>query len=271
MNRVVKQLVIGLVFIIVVSAICFGVYNIFRVKPTCFDSIQNGKEEGIDCGTLACGIACAPEIQPLQVISSQVIKISQGDYDFVVKVYNPNPDYGSSLVSYDLVVTTEINTTTNSAGNFYILPGQTKFLVWSSIKSGEEVSDIKLDIRDVLWEKLKSFSDANFIVQSKNYSILNKGSIFSELSVSVFNNSNYDFDKVDAVAILFDSEGGIVGVNKTEIRTFLSRTTRDFKLTWPNQLGAEVATTDVEINTNIFNNSNFIKSHGDTEKFQKYY
>lgn len=271
MSRAVKQLIIGLVFIIVISAIGFGVYNIFRIKPNCFDNIQNGEEEGVDCGTLACGVACAPEIQPIQVISSQVIKVGQGDYDFVAKVYNPNTDYGSSLVSFDLVIITGTNAETRSAQNFYILPGQTKFLVWSSLKNEEEISDIKLDIKDVLWEKIESFSDAVFVVRARDYKVLDNDNVFSELSVSVFNDSNYDFDKVDVAVILFGSSGDIIGVNRTEIRTFLSQTTRDFKVDWPNTLSAEVASTDIEINTNFFNNSNFIKSHGIQEKFQKYY
>lgn len=271
MNRFIKQLIIGLVFIIVISAIGFGGYNIFRVKPTCFDNIQNGEEEGVDCGTLACASPCAPEIQPLQIISSQVIKITQGDYDFVAKVYNPNTDYGSSLVSYDLAITTGTDTKTNSAGNFYILPGQTKSLVWSSLKNGNGINDIKLNINNVLWEKLGSFSDAGFVVRARDYKVLNKNNVFSELSASVFNNSNYDFDKVDIAVILFDNSGEIVGVNRTEISTFLSQTTRDFKVEWPYSLSSEVTSTDIEINTNFFNNSNFIKSHGIQEKFQKYY
>ena len=86
----------------------------------------------------------------------------------------------------------------------------------------------------------------------------------------VFNDSNYDFDSVDVSIVLFDSSNTIVGVNRTEIRTLLAKTERSYKVTWPSQI-TNVARTSVQVSTNLFENSNFIKSYGTQERFQEFY
>ena len=80
-----------------------------------------------------------------------------------------------------------------------------------------------------------------------------------------------DFDKIDVAVILFDNTGKIVGVGKTDIRTFVAKSERGFNVAWPFALSRNVARQDVEASTNLFENSNFIKSYGSPEKFQKFY
>ena len=61
------------------------------------------------------------------------------------------------------------------------------------------------------------------------------------------------------------------GVGKTDIRTFVAKSERGFNVAWPFALSRNVARQDVEASTNLFENSNFIKSYGSPEKFQKFY
>ncbi len=259
-DRTQKQLIIGLVFILILSAIGYGIYAGLVTKATCADGVKNGKEEGVDCGILACGKACEPAIAPINIISSQFFKVGQGDYDFVAQVSNPNISYGASRVEYGLG---------SSSGSFYILPGQTKWIVLTALKIPDGVQGVRLVIKNAQWEKLDLPANAvNFVLRSKNYGSIKNG---SELSGSLFNNSNFDFDKVDVAVILFDDAGSITGVNRTDIRTFVSKTGRGFKVAWPFALSGKIERQDVEASTNLFENSNYIKSYGSPEKFQKFY
>ena len=52
-----KQLVIGGI-VIGTAIIIVGLVLWLKLRPTCDDGKKNGKEEGIDCGVAACGIAC---------------------------------------------------------------------------------------------------------------------------------------------------------------------------------------------------------------------
>lgn len=258
-----KQLLIGFILVLILGGIGYGVVDkLFLVEATCFDGIQNGKEEGLDCGTLACGSVCQEPVQPLQVSEEKLLKIGPGDYDFVAKIVNPNVSYGSSQVTYSVALA-GLGT---RQGTTYILPGQTKYIVLTSIRTDGEASSAGLRVNSVEWEKLDIPSgEVNLINRRGDFSATD--SFFEGV---VFNDSNYDFDSVEVSVILFDSSSEIIGVNRTEIRTLLAKTERSYKVTWPSQI-ANVSRTGVQISTNLFENSNFIRSYGTQERFQEFY
>ncbi|KKR02308.1 MAG: hypothetical protein UT29_C0004G0001 [Candidatus Yanofskybacteria bacterium GW2011_GWA1_39_13] len=261
-RRVQKQLVIGLVFVLILGGIGYGIYSGLVTEVSCTDGLMNGKEEGVDCGTLACGKTCAPVIMPLNIISSQLFRVGSNDYDFVAQISNPNTSYGASRIEYSLDFL-------NYRGTTYILPGQTKWLVLTALKGSTEARDVKLVINNAQWEKLDMPNNAvNFTLTRKDYRPTQAG---TELEAVLYNDSNFDFDKIDVAVILFDNTGNVVGVSKTDIRTFVSKTERGFKVTWPFALSGNAVRQDVEALTNLFENSNFIKSYGSQEKFQKFY
>lgn len=270
-KRLQKQIFIGFIFILTVGGLTYGFFDYFFImEPTCFDGVKNGMEEAVDCGLLACGVACESTILPLNIVSQKLIEVRPNDYDFVAQVNNPNSFFGASQVRYNLSASTFSGSIIKTSGTFYIFPGQTRFVIVSNIRVDEALSGAFLDINEINWEKVETFENINFLVQRKSYAVLNKNGVFSELEAIVFNNSDFDFDKVEVGVILFSEEGDIVAVNKTDIRTLTSRTERHFKVSWPVAL-LPVVRQDVEVLTNVFENSNFIKRYGTQEKFQKYY
>jgi len=273
-KRIQKQLTIGFIFILIIGGLGYGFVDyFFIVEPTCFDGIQNQQEEGVDCGILACGIACEPAIMPLSVVSQKLIEVRPGDYDFVARINNPNSLFGASRIRYELNIGA-----TQRTGTFFVLPGQTRFLIIPGIRV-DVLADAILEIKEAEWEKVQIFDDISFSIQRKNYEAVNRNGVFSEFESVVRNNSDFDFDKVEVGIILFSqpesdqlSAGtdNIVAVNRTDIRTFLSRTERGFRVSWPTEL-PETIRQDVEVLTNVFENANFIRRYGTQERFQKYY
>ncbi|MBI4158527.1 MAG: hypothetical protein HY505_02840 [Candidatus Yanofskybacteria bacterium] len=267
-KRTQKQLIIGLIFVLIIGGIGYGFIDyFFLTEATCFDKVQNGIEEGVDCGLLACGVACESAIIPLSVVSQKLIEVRPGDYDFVAQINNPNPFFGASRVRYTLDFG---GVEPDRSGTFYILPGQTRFVIVPGVRSDGALSGISIDITEVIWEKVEIFEDISFPVQRKSYTVIDKNGVFSELEAVILNNSDFDFDKVEVGVILFSVGGDIIAVNITDIRTFLSKTERYFKVSWPTEL-PEGVRQDVEVLTNVFENANFIRRYGTQERFQKYY
>lgn len=275
--RTQKQFIFGLIFILIVGAIGYGLIDyFFVVEATCFDNVQNGIEEGVDCGLLACGVACEPAILPLSIQFQKFIEVRPGDYDFVARIYNSNSLFGALRVKYELSFVYELDIaggdkSFQKVGTFYILPGQTRYVIVQGIRGDSGLANVDLEILEVEWEKVQSFENLNFSVQRKNYTVIDKNGIFSELEAVILNNSDFDFDKVEVGIILFDGNDNIIAINSTDIRTFLSRTERYFKVSWPIELPANAVRQDIEVLTNVFENSNFIKRYGTQERFQKYY
>ncbi|OGY68190.1 MAG: hypothetical protein A3I24_03105 [Candidatus Harrisonbacteria bacterium RIFCSPLOWO2_02_FULL_41_13b] len=274
MTRGLKQLIFGLIFIVIFGAISFGIYRAFQVEPTCFDKIQNQTEEGVDCGKV-CGNTCFQSLEPIRVLSSNLFKIrelnGQIDYDALFRVYNPNTKFGSADTEFELkILGSAGDVILSQAGGFYILPGQTKYIYIPLLKTNTTGIRAELDIRRASWEKLEGVfnEEVRLTVKSKDYFANGKPGVSARVTGTIFNSSDFDFDKVDVVVVIFKNNIPI-GANKTEMRTLLSKSDRFFEVDWVNEVPENPDRIDVEASTNVFMNSNFIRSYGTQEKFQQ--
>jgi len=248
-----------------------GLKRVTTAPATCTDGIKNGEEEGIDCGLFACGKECEPELKPPQVVSTKLIKTNGQGYDFVAELLNSNQDYGASEVSYELTLTDQAGEEILKRGGvFYILPGQTKFLILPFLVGDDNVKDIDFQIKSAKWQRIKSLEGMNLIVRREKYNVYEGGSS-SALEAVIFNDSDFDFEVVGVDVILRNYNGDIVAVNRSEIRTFKARTERSFSSQWPFPITGQVVETEILPSTNLFDNSNFIKQFGsEIEQFQQY-
>jgi len=267
LSRTQKRLVIGSVYILIVVLIVGGWYW-SKYSPTCTDGIKNGQEEGVDCGTVACGKACLAPVQAIVVQDAQLIKTPAGDFDMAALVYNPNVDYGADAVQYDLIITDVYDQQiSNQSYSFYILPGQTKYVVQTSLKDIPDGAIAQVIIKSVDWQKVASTPDITFVVTREATTLEANQTVYQAV---ITNNTNFDFDTIDVNIIATDNSGAIIAANRTNFQTFLSQTERSIKVVWPFVLPAD-ARIQAEVNTNVFNNANFLKRNGTQEKFQQYY
>ena len=268
MSRTLKQFLIGGIYVIIIAGVSYFYYS-SEYGPTCFDSVRNGQEEGIDCGALACGVACRSPIQALKVQSVNIVKTPVGDHDVALKFYNPNTDYGIEIGTYDLVLADNLGkeVARTSGHQFYMLPGQTKYFVVTSIKNIPDGSTVKADIQSIKWAKVSGQPQINLTTTSDSFSVSGSQTTFE---TTVNNNSDFDFDVVDVAIAVYDRDGLLLATNMTKVQTLLSLTDRYVKLSWPFALPAD-AVVYIEVGTNVFNNSNFLKYNGTQEKFQQFF
>ena len=267
--RTQKRIVIGAAYLIVIGAIAFSVYWL-NYRPTCSDGIMNGKEEGVDCGTLACAKVCPNPVQSLEVESIVLARTSAGDFDFAFQVYNPNSDHGASLAVYDLVFKdrNDQELARKKGNSFYILPGQTKYVVIPAIRNKPELAILaSVEITSVGWRNETNVVSIN-LMNTKD--ALTIGPDQPTFETTIFNDSDFDFDNVDVAIIVFDDSDRVITTNTTNIRTLLSQTERYVKVSWPFTLPQD-ARVFVEVSTNVFENSNFLQRSGAQEEFQQYF
>lgn len=282
MSRAVKQILFGIIFIIVFGLLGFWIYKIAQPTPTCFDKVKNQGEEGVDCGKV-CGNVCLESLEPIKVLSSNLFKIrdtnGKTDYDALFRVSNPNIQFGSGNIEYSLNILSVngdlISPILSKTGSFYILPGQTKYvyepLLEAKTSSGGNII-ATLEITKVDWQKLVGiFSrDIKLMTKSKQYLVDNKPGIYSQVNGIITNASDFDLDRVDVAVVLFKNNVAI-GANRIDIRTLVSGSDRFFEVDWISPLSVVPDRVDVEPTTNVFQDSNFIRRYGVPEKFQQLY
>ncbi|MBI2058066.1 MAG: hypothetical protein HYT63_03770 [Candidatus Yanofskybacteria bacterium] len=274
MARTTKQLLFGLIFLTLFGLVSFGIYKSFQIEPTCFDLIQNQTEEGVDCGKV-CGNTCLQSLEPIKVLSSNLFEIrelnGQTDYDALFRVYNPNTQFSSSNTEFELkILDSAGGIILSQAGSFYILPGQTKYIYIPLLKTSVAGSRAELNIRKADWQKLEGIfgEEVKLVVKSKDYFTNGKPGVSARVTGTIFNSSDFDFERVDVVVVLLKNNVP-VGANRTEMRTLLSKSDRFFEVDWVNPISESPDRIDVEAGTNVFMNSNFIRRYGTQEKFQQ--
>ncbi|OGN01172.1 MAG: hypothetical protein A3B91_05280 [Candidatus Yanofskybacteria bacterium RIFCSPHIGHO2_02_FULL_41_29] len=269
--RLLRRIIIAVVFLAVFFLFGYGTRQLTQPTPTCTDGAKNGEEEGIDCGLFACQNYCEPDLDPPKVVSTELIEAGDNDYDFVAEIVNPHKDFGASEVTYELTLSNGGGTTlTKREGIFYILPSQTKYLIITFITTEKNILRTEFKIKSAKWQKIESLEGMNLIVRNQQYKTSSDGRL-NTLDATIFNDSDFEFESVDVGVVLRNSKKDIIAVNKSEIRTFLARSERHFRVTWPFSIGGEVVSIEIKPVTNLFENSNFIKRYGsEVEKFQKY-
>lgn len=255
-QRISKQFIIATVFFLIVSGIGYSGYRL--VKPLQVSPTPNP----------------TANLAPIEVVFTKLIKVENNDYDFVAKLYNSNTEYGSSDVEYELSFMNERNDEVfKKTAHFFILPGQTKYIVDSPLKFSEPVKRAIVVIKKIDWQKLDALSANGVSLEIRNFSYVpvNQPGAFSKVGGSIANNSNFDLNRVKIIVLALDQNSEIIAVNRTEILTFLAETTRGFEVTWYKSFAGEVSRVEVEADTDVFENSNFLQRYERQERFQQFY
>ncbi len=252
-KRLFKQILIALIFILIVAVpVYFGFFS--------------GPSEPIS--------SPPPPIAEPVILLEKLFKVDEFDYDFLVQIRNPNAGFGAPEVMYELrlfnAAGQEIFETT---GSTFLLPGQTRYETISPIGALEEPESFDFRIVGADWQKVGEFVPPGLLsVKNANYSEVRPPEQgFSKITGSISNDSNFDFEKVDVYAVLFNGQNIPIAVSKTDIRTFLSRTESFFEVKWSRPLGDGMSRFEVHPYTNVLRNDNFIKEHGAQERFQRFY
>ena len=67
----------------------FIAYRVLYEAPTCSDGVQNGDEEGVDCGG-ACDRVCSFQAVDPIVLWERFFEVGPGVYNTVALIENPN-------------------------------------------------------------------------------------------------------------------------------------------------------------------------------------
>ena len=272
--RLRKQIVIGTILAAIILLVGFWIYfSAFHQGATCFDNNQNQKEEGVDCGG-PCEISCErATLKDIQTEWVEVIRLKTGVYDLAAKVQNPNPNYGLSRFYYTFKLL-DVNDALvkEQAGDSFILPGQTKYLIAGSVPASEGVVRAELVIKSPTktdWQKLnQQYQQPDIYVFDKQFSFLEGQTALARAAGTVKNSSHFDFDRIYVSIILFGSQKQVLGVNQTQVWTVLSGEERYFSALWFTPINEPVAFFDIMAETNPLVVDNFLIRFGEAEKFQ---
>lgn len=268
--RLRKQIVIAVIFFSFLALLGVGFYFAFlKPAPTCFDGIRNQDEEEVDCGgpCISCEIKTLKDIE---VNWAKAVLLEGNIYDLVAQVRNPNPNFGTANFKYRFDLKNENNQAIGSCqGSTFILPGETKYIIETNFQAAEPIASLTLEIANPersAWQKLKDYQVPALFIKDKQFAILNEISHLAEASGVVKNDTFFDLDRVYVDVILFSRANEVIGVSKTEVRTLLAGEGRYFSVKWFSPLKGEVSSLEMQAETNLFLDENYMRKHGVPEE-----
>jgi hypothetical protein len=255
MRRIYKQILIVFAVIVFFSVMTYGIIWLTRAKPTCFDKIQNGEEEGIDCGAV-CGNTCEKKAKPLPLQLKEARIVQGGSKcDLTAIVNNPNNSIGAQHVPYQLSWGN-----INKKGEFYIYPSEERYIAEVNLPCQANNSP-ELKIEDpAKWEYLKGYTEKpNLQISNAKFQYLD-GPEFAESLGIITNKSPFDLKTIEIYSIIKDSSNKIVAVNKTNINSLPVNEKREFRMFWTHNF-PKGGVNNFYLTTNLFDSENFLKTY----------
>lgn len=259
----IRRIKIVIVYLVIIIAITSFFYWINTSDPTCNDGKQNQSEKGIDCGG-----PCSPceEVLQTEPINIQEVAFAPGGnntYDVVARISNPNNSIGAKEFAYTFKLKDSADTAiaVRQATSF-ILPGDTRYVAELGLEvvNGSVPVKVEITIENEQWEKISGINKPQIGVYGKNFNEYQAGS-GSGAEGTIRNESSYDLKEINAVIVLRDEKGNIVGINTTRRNSIRAKESQYFRVTWPYALESSVQTMEVDPQANIFDSQNFSASY----------
>ncbi|HHX58325.1 MAG TPA: hypothetical protein GX706_00975 [Candidatus Moranbacteria bacterium] len=270
MKRVLKRVLILVTYLVI--ALSLGLVFYFFLKPasSCEDGIRNQGEAQVDCGGPCRPCSSVVSLQELEMGEIEWINQAENNYDVTIQVRNPNEFYGVAKFKFKIYDRIKGETEASWQEGF-ILPGETKRLIAYGVTAvNDQAPDfvIKLDKDSFIWEKFSDYAMPNLEIYNPAYQELEQGSpFFSRVNGVVVNNSNVDLETIKVKVFLKDDQNKLLATGEQAMNTVQAGNRREFIINFPHRINGVISSVEREVETNIFDSENYIRVHGQPERW----
>jgi len=239
-----------IIFLITFSVCTFGytAYRLLSLYYFQYDEFQAALTTASVDYVNVQGIHQLNAIQPLQIVSRDVLSASDGKIDMAVRVKNPNTKWALKSFQYQFSL----------GGKFFdkkqgfLLPGEEKYLMLLNV-AGFASGTPQVLFSDEQWHRVTQYDTwgperLNFLITNKKFIPARQGEIsgkipVSEVTADITNATAFNYNAVQMQFILF-SGSRVVGFSQLSVPDFLSGTKRPLASRWTTSLAP---VTNVEI------------------------
>ncbi len=238
-----RRLIYGTFFVAVLLFFFSYIYaKYFYSAPTCFDGKQNKDEIGVDCGG-SCVRICAFEVAQPAVKWARSFKVTDGQYNAVAYVENPNRVAASPEVKYTFSLYDDQGLILEKSGTTILPPNSVYPIFEGRIMTGNRVpTRTFLEIEPPeLWQPAEAGREQFTIVDRR----LSGADEKPRLNAIVRNNSLEEAKEVEVVATIFDARGTALASSETFVDNFAPRSDTNVVFTWPEPIATTLRSCEI--------------------------
>jgi hypothetical protein len=249
--RAKKQLSLLLIVMVPVIAAAFLVVYQFLPAQSCFDTIQNQGELGVDCGG-PCESCALKNPKTLTIFWARAVEVRENRFDAVAFVENANEVLSSPRIEYEFILFDALGPVGSGAGTTFILAQERTHVIETNIETTRTPSRVEFKVKSASWE-LDRGERFNVLVERRDYRVVMEDNRkFSTIETNVLNRSSFDLKEVDVYFTVLDDDANVLGANRVRVERLRAGESRLVKSIWPAELAGEVARIEVEPRVNIF-------------------
>jgi len=278
LQRFVKKSVIVLILLLIIGGI---VYMLTRPEEDrCFDGIKNNGEAGVDCGGF-CDLECPEnlnlpeEVNLLKTNWVKIVKDGENNYDLIASVSSDNERWGLSNVKYRFLIYDANGELLSEISNItYFMPrginsgDDIKYIVENNVQFDNVPASVEIKFSSYNWKKVETTRELkalnkDIIEISEKANGFDEGTGLYFVRGTTKNISKYAFAKVDIIAVIFDNNGDVLAIGKTDQLTISAGGGWGFLISWKDSDINEdrISYIDYKAETNVFNPDNFFEEN----------
>ncbi|MFC1615089.1 hypothetical protein ACFL22_00855 [Patescibacteria group bacterium] len=221
--------------------------------PTCTDGKQNGDELGVDCGGI-CPQLCAEQMGNILIHWSRSFEVSDGVYDTIALIENPNPKAGLSELIYKFKLYDDNNILVEERfGKTFVNPKEQFIVFESGIHTGQRIPKrtfIEV-LEDYIWTK-PQIEQSNIPAVSVHNQRMENLETKPRLRASIENDSSFPVYDIEVIAVLFDIDDNAIAVSSTIVDSIQQYDSANITLTWKEPFDTLPVKIDVLPRINLF-------------------
>ncbi|MBX4195930.1 hypothetical protein KW796_03220 [Candidatus Parcubacteria bacterium] len=236
-----KTLIFLLIFFVLVLTIGVPAYFFAtREEASCSNNKQDGDETGIDCGG-GCELICKPEVLPLLTKgSARVLQIATSTYEVAILLENPNINGRVVRAPYTFTIYSGSDKTPVKImkGDTYIGRSST-FAIFGGPFTASSTAPLRAVFTwdgDLKWE---NSSDPLPNISVTNVNFTNSSTSAPRLEAQLTNRSQNNARNIEAIVLLSDQNGNVVGTGRTFVDLLESGASTPIVFTWTSPFPVE--------------------------------
>jgi hypothetical protein len=212
----------GALFVVILFFTYINRDSIFPA-PTCTDSVQNGNEQGVDCGG-GCALLCVDQYQPLAVTVSRFYERANGDNQVLILIENKNQYSAPKILPMSVILYGKDGEVLD---NLQLnIPASTGNIIPIILDAHQYKNVTKVIATLGTYEMYHSYG--SYIIALRDFTI---DSVSDVDRIHVTYASSYKdavTSNIDAVVLLYDALGNVIDFFTTSIPGLYPDKTVDF-------------------------------------------
>jgi len=238
-----KLIYLGSIILIFILVVVIPIVYQFYKPPTCFDGKQNQDELGVDCGGV-CTLLCPSQYVPLNVLWSRFSKVSDGVYNVLSYIENPNLNAGANNLSYTFKLYDKGGILLSERSGITFAPANKIMAIFEpEMYTGKQVPT-RVDFTftsTAVWTKQASEETGLSISELA----VSREDTAPRLSALLTNKNSKEIKKIEAIGIVYNASGNTIAFSRTIIDSIPGKGSQDINFNWPKPFSETYARTEI--------------------------